>query len=55
MRDRIRVEEALREGEEKYRTILNSIQEGYYEIDLRGNLMFCNDSLCGSSDMPGTS
>jgi PAS domain S-box-containing protein len=46
MHDRIRVEEALREGEEKYRTILNSIQEGYYEVDLRGNMLFCNDSLC---------
>jgi len=45
--DRIRVEEALRESEEKYRTILNSIQEGYYEVDLSGNMMFCNDSLCG--------
>jgi PAS domain S-box-containing protein len=45
--DRMRIEEALRESEEKYRTILNSIQEGYYEVDLRGNMMFCNDSLCG--------
>lgn len=45
--DRIRIEEALRESEEKYRTILNSIQEGYYEVDLSGNMMFCNDSLCG--------
>jgi len=45
--DRTRVEEALRESEEKYRTILNSIQEGYYEADLRGNLTFFNDSLCG--------
>jgi PAS domain S-box-containing protein len=44
--DRIRVEEALRESEEKYRTILNSIQEGYYEVDLSGNMLFCNDSLC---------
>ena len=52
MRDRIRVEEALRESEEKYRTILNSIQEGYYEIDLRGDLMFCNDSLCGIIGYP---
>jgi PAS domain S-box-containing protein len=43
--DRIRVEEALRESEEKYRTILNSIQEGYYEVDLSGNMLFCNDSL----------
>jgi len=45
--DRIRVEEALRESEEKYRTILNSIQEGYYEVDLKGDMLFCNDSLCG--------
>ncbi len=45
--DRIGVEQALRESEEKYRTILNSIQEGYYEVDLNGNMMFCNDSLCG--------
>jgi len=45
--DRIRIEEALRESEEKYRTILNSIQEGYYEADLRGNFTFFNDSLCG--------
>ncbi|MGE5258590.1 MAG: ATP-binding protein [Hyphomicrobiales bacterium] len=45
--DRIRIEEALRESEEKYRSILNSIQEGYYEVDLSGNLTFFNDSLCG--------
>jgi PAS domain S-box-containing protein len=45
--DRIRVEEALRESEEKYRTILNSIQEGYYETDLGGNFTFFNHSLCG--------
>jgi PAS domain S-box-containing protein len=39
-------EETLREGEEKYRTILQSIQEGYFEVDLRGNLTFFNDSMC---------
>ena len=39
-------EESLRESEEKYRTILESIQEGYYEVDLAGNLTFFNDSLC---------
>ncbi|HXI93223.1 MAG TPA: PAS domain S-box protein, partial [Blastocatellia bacterium] len=39
-------EDALRESEEKYRTILQSIQEGYFEVDLRGNLTFFNDSLC---------
>jgi PAS domain S-box-containing protein len=39
-------EQALRESEEKYRTILHSIEEGYYEVDLAGNMTFCNDSLC---------
>ena len=39
-------ENALRESDEKYRAILESIQEGYYEIDLAGNLTFFNDSLC---------
>jgi two-component system cell cycle sensor histidine kinase/response regulator CckA len=39
-------EEALRESEEKYRTILENIEDGYYEVDLKGNLTFFNDSLC---------
>ena len=38
--------EALRESEEKYRTILESIEDGYYEIDLGGNFTFFNDSMC---------
>jgi len=39
-------EEALRKSEEKYRTILHSIEEGYFEVDLAGNLTFFNDRLC---------
>ena len=39
-------EVAFRESEEKYRTILESIEEGYYEVDLTGNMTFCNESLC---------
>ncbi|MFW9914013.1 MAG: PAS domain S-box protein [Candidatus Thorarchaeota archaeon] len=39
-------EEAQRESEEKYRTILENIEDGYYESDLAGNLTFFNDSLC---------
>jgi diguanylate cyclase (GGDEF)-like protein/PAS domain S-box-containing protein len=41
-----RAEEALRQSEEKYRTILESIEEGYYEVDLAGNFTFFNDSIC---------
>ncbi len=44
--ERKRAEEALRQSEEKYRTILESIQEGYFEDDLSGNLTFFNDVLC---------
>jgi PAS domain S-box-containing protein len=36
---------ALRENEEKYRNILRSIVEGYYEFDLRGVLQFFNDRV----------
>jgi PAS domain S-box-containing protein len=38
--------ENARQSEEKYRTILESISEGYYEVDLAGNFTFFNDSLC---------
>jgi two-component system, NtrC family, response regulator HydG len=31
---------------ESHETVLNSIEEGYIEIDLKGNLVFCNDSFC---------
>jgi len=44
--ERKRAEEALHQSEEKYRTILESIEDGYYEVDLAGNLTFFNDSMC---------
>jgi PAS domain S-box-containing protein len=40
-----RAEEKLRESEERYRTILESIEHGYFEVDIRGNLTFFNDSM----------
>ncbi len=39
-------EEEIRKSEEKYRGILSTIEEGYYEVDLAGNFVFFNDSLC---------
>jgi PAS domain S-box-containing protein len=36
---------ALRESEAKYRTILENIQDGYYEVDKTGNFTFVNSSL----------
>jgi PAS domain S-box-containing protein len=41
-----RAETALRESELKYRTILENIQDGYYEVDLKGNFTFFNDPIC---------
>jgi PAS domain S-box-containing protein len=40
------MEHALRESEEKYRAIIENIEDGYYEVDLAGNFTFFNDSLC---------
>jgi PAS domain S-box-containing protein len=43
---RIEAEEALRQNEEKYRSIVENIEEGYFELDLKGCLKFFNNSLC---------
>ena len=44
--ERKRMEKALRMSEEKYRTILENIEEGYFEVDLAGNIIFINDAIC---------
>jgi two-component system sensor histidine kinase/response regulator len=38
--------EALPQSEERSRAILENIEDGYYEVDIAGNLTFFNDSLC---------
>jgi diguanylate cyclase (GGDEF)-like protein/PAS domain S-box-containing protein len=43
--ERKRAEEALKNSEEKYRNILENIEESYYEVDLTGNFTFFNDSM----------
>ena len=37
---------ALFESEDRYQTILDSIEEGYFEVDLKGNFTFVNDAMC---------
>jgi PAS domain S-box-containing protein len=39
-------DQALLESEAKYRSIVEGLEEGYFEIDLAGNLTFFNDPLC---------
>ena len=54
------VEEALFKSEEKSRIILDQIEDGYYEFDLRGKVIFFNDAFCtiigySKTDMVGMS
>ena len=46
--ERKRAEEALRQSEERYRTIIGNIQDGYFEVDLAGNFTFLNDAECAN-------
>jgi len=50
---RKQAEEELRESEEKYRNILENIEDGYFEVDLAGNFTFFNPSLCRILGYPG--
>jgi len=39
------MEVALLQSEEKYRSILENIEEGFFEVDLAGNFTFFNEAL----------
>ena len=43
--ERKRAEEVLRASEERFRSILDNIEDGYYEVDTAGNLTFFNPAL----------
>ncbi|MHA2495137.1 MAG: PAS domain S-box protein, partial [Candidatus Hodarchaeales archaeon] len=40
------IERELRESEEKLRSILDNIEDGYFEVDLAGSFTFFNDTVC---------
>jgi PAS domain S-box-containing protein len=44
--ERLQMMEALRQSEERYRTMLDEMEEAYYEVDLAGNFTFFSDALC---------
>jgi len=42
---RKKAERELRLSEERYRNIIDSVEESYFEVDLQGNLLFFNDAV----------
>ncbi len=42
--DRKQTEEALRKSEKIFGDILASIEDGFFEVDLKGNITFCNEA-----------
>jgi two-component system sensor histidine kinase/response regulator len=50
--ERRRTEEALRQSEEKYRTILEHIEDGYYEVTLDGHITFVNEPVARAIGVP---
>src|SRR4030043_25906 len=43
--ERKQAEEALRRSEERYRTMMEEMEEGYYEVDIAGNFTFVNNAM----------
>jgi len=52
MNKRRESDERLQDSESKYRTIIESMEEGYFEVDLQGTLTFVNGALCRMADRP---
>ncbi|MFC1669822.1 PAS domain-containing protein, partial [Spirochaetota bacterium] len=40
-----KVQNKIPENSSKYRSILENIDEGYYEVDLKGNFIFINNAM----------
>jgi PAS domain S-box-containing protein len=45
-------EEKLRQSEKRYRTIIESIEDGYFEVDLAGTFTFVNEAQCRNVGTP---
>ena len=43
--ERKKAEAGLQESEEKYRTILENMEDGYFEVDIAGNFTFYNQAM----------
>ncbi len=48
--ERCRIEDNLKESEIRYRTIIENIADGYYEVDLKGNITECNEAAYRNLD-----
>jgi PAS domain S-box-containing protein len=50
--ERKEMEETIRQSEERYRTIINEMDEWYYESDLEGNLLYFNEAIARTLGYP---
>jgi len=41
-----RIENKIKESEEKYKMILENLKTGYFEVDMEGNFTFVNEAFC---------
>ena len=44
--EQVKAQKALKESKEKYRNIIENMQEGYFEVDLAGSFTFFNHVIC---------
>ncbi len=44
--EQVKAQKALKESKEKYRNIIDNMQEGYFEVDLAGSFTFFNHVIC---------